>query len=147
MKIVFLLSVVIFCTACKSETVKEKINKAGDVAGQTAGELIEGISKGVQKAFEVEVTMDEKLKSTGVELGKTTVKSDTLGTDNVLVAYLIFNQNFKGKLLVTAKDKGKEFGRVLLPFEAKKDEAHFVEFHFGEHVNIDSKNSLELSIR
>jgi Xaa-Pro aminopeptidase len=100
-KLVLLLSI-ISIVSCKTDTVKEKINKAGDVAGQTAGELMEGISKGVQKAFDVEVEIDEQLKKAGVDLGKTTIKSDSSGTDNLLVAYLIFNQNFKGKLLVTA---------------------------------------------
>ncbi|MBL7947365.1 MAG: hypothetical protein JNN19_00085, partial [Bacteroidia bacterium] len=79
-----LLCLILVLAACNSSTIKEKINQAGDVAGQTAGEFIEGASKGVQKAFDVKVELSESLKSKGIELGKSTVSSDSLGTDNLL---------------------------------------------------------------
>lgn len=104
--------VCILAAACSSGKIKETINDAGDAAGQTAGEFFEGATKGVQKAFDVKVTIDPQLKSKGIELGKTQVASDSLGTDNLLTVYVIFNQNFKGKLTAKAfDDKSLEMGR------------------------------------
>jgi hypothetical protein len=142
-KIFFLISSVIFFAACSSESIKEKINKAGDVAGQTAGEFIEGASKGVQKAFDVKVTLPEGLKEKGVEFGKTQVTSDSAGTDNVLVVYVIFNKDFDGKLTAKVFDEQSlEMGRSTVTVTGKKDETKFIEFHFDKRTNIDSKNKL-----
>lgn len=133
---------VLFVVACSGGTVKEKINRAGDVAGQTAGELLEGASKGIMKAFDVEVTLSEKLKSKGIELGKSTVDSDSVGTDNLLQQYIIFNQDFSGELTVKVTDKSKEVGRASAFVKGKKNEAKYVDFHFDRRTNIDSKNKL-----
>lgn len=132
-------------TACSSTSIKEKINKAGDVAGQTAGEFIEGASKGVQKAFDVKIILPGGLKEKGIEFGKATVSNDSLGTDNTLVLYVIFNKDFEGKL--TAKvfdDQSQEMGRSIVTLTGKKDETKFIEFHFDKRTNIDSKNKLTI---
>ena len=131
--------------SCSTSTVKEKINKAGDVAGQTAGEFIEGASKGLQKAFDVQVTPAAGFTAKGLALGKTTVGSDEKATDNVLVVYLIFQQDYSGKL--TAKvfdDKQAEMGRSTILVTGKKDEAKYVEFHFDKRANMDSKNRITI---
>lgn len=131
--------------SCSTSTVKEKINKAGDVAGQTAGEFIEGASKGLQKAFDVQVTPAASFTANGLALGKTTVGSDEKATDNVLVVYLIFNKDYSGK--ITAKvfdDKQAEMGRSTILVTGKKDEAKYVEFHFDKRANMDSKNRITI---
>jgi hypothetical protein len=131
--------------ACSADAIKEKINRAGDVAGQTAGEFIEGATKGVRKAFDVKVTLTDKLKEKGVEFGKATVSSDSLGTDNLLVLYVIFNEDFEGKLTAKVFDEhNQEMGRAAAHLKGKKDEAQFAEFHFDRHTNIDSKNKLRV---
>lgn len=144
-KITLIAITTIMLSACSSNSIKEKINKVGDVAGQTAGEFIEGASKGVQKAFDIKIVLPDGLKEKGVEFGKATVSSDSLGTDNLLVLYVIFNKDFKGKL--TAKvfdDQSQEMGRSIVALTGKKDESKFIEFHFDKRTNIDSKNKLTL---
>lgn len=129
--------------SCRPSSVKEKINKAGDVAGQTAGEFFEGVTKGVQKAFDVNIDLPENLKAKGIEFGKSTISSDTVGSDNLLNLYVIFNKDFKGEF--TAKvmdDKSKEMGRARTEISGKKGEAKFFMFHFDEKTNIDSKNKI-----
>ena len=127
-------------SSCNSSTIKEKINQAGDVAGQTAGEFIEGASKGVQKAFDVKVELSESLKSKGIELGKSTVSSDSLGTDNLLSQYVIFNQDFSGTLTARVFDSNeKEMGRSAVDVTGKRNEARYLDFRFDPRTNIDSK--------
>jgi hypothetical protein len=146
MKNTILTSLVsILLLSCSTSTVKEKINKAGDVAGQTAGEFIEGASKGLQKAFDVQVAPTASFTAKGLALGKTTVTSDAKATDNVLVVYLIFNQDYSGKL--TAKifdDKQAEMGRSTILVTGKKDDAKYVEFHFDKRANMDSKHRITI---
>jgi hypothetical protein len=143
MKHIIFIVACVSLTACTSSSIKEKINKVGDAAGQTAGEFIEGASKGVQKAFDVNVQPSESLKSKGIVFGKATISNDSAGTDNLLLLYVIFQQDFEGKL--TAKvfdDAGLEMGRTNAVINGKKEDAKFVEFHFDKHTNIDSKNKL-----
>jgi hypothetical protein len=144
-KIILVAAAIVMLTACNSTSIKEKINKAGDVAGQTAGEFIEGASKGVKKAFDVKIIVPDALKEKGIEFGKATVASDSSGTDNVLVLYVIFNKDFEGKL--TAKvfdDQAQEMGRCNVIVKGAKDEARFIEFRFDKRTNIDSKNKLTI---
>jgi hypothetical protein len=146
MKRIILVPIIGFLfTACSSTSIKEKINKAGDVAGQTAGEFLEGASKGVKKAFDVTVILPSDLKEKGVEFGKATVSSDSIGTDNLLVVYVIFNKDFEGKLIAKVyDDQSLEMGRSIVTLNGKKDETKFVEFHFDKRTNIDSKNKLTI---
>lgn len=131
--------------ACSGSDIKEKINKAGDVAGQTAGEFIEGASKGVQKAFDVKVEMQDELKNKGLEFGKTTVTSDSIGEDNLLLVYVIFHQDFKDTLTAKVFDEQSlEMGRSKVIINTKKDDAQFLEFHFDRRTNIDSKNKITI---
>lgn len=129
--------------SCSTSTVKDKINQAGDAAGQVTGEFIEGAAKGIQKAFDVKLELPQNLQEKGIEFGKATVSSDSSGTDNLLVVYVIFNKDFNGEL--TAKvfdDKNQEFGRSRMKIIGKKGDASFIEFHFDKRTNIDSKNKV-----
>jgi hypothetical protein len=129
--------------SCSTSSVKDKINQVGDAAGQVTGEFIEGAAKGIQKAFDVKLELPKNLQEKGVEFGKATVSSDSTGTDNLLVVYIIFNKDFKGDL--TAKvfdDQNQEFGRSRLAIVGKKGEASYFEFHFDKRTNIDSKNKV-----
>lgn len=145
LRILLVIVLTILLAACSSNSIKEKINQAGDVAGQTAGEFLEGAAKGVQKAFDVKMIVPDSLRAMGIEFGKATVSSDSVGIDNLLVIYVIYTKNFEGKL--TAKvfdDQSQEMGRAFASLSGKKDEAQFIEFHFDKRTNIDSKNRLTL---
>jgi hypothetical protein len=142
MKKLFIPIFTLFIFSCSTDNI-EGINKAGDVAGQTAGEFIEGAAKGVEKAFDVKVSLSDDLKKKGLELGKTFITSDSLSTDNLLMVYIIFNQDYSDTLKAKVyDDKQLEMGRTIAVVHAKKDEARFVEFHFDKRTNIDSKNVL-----
>ncbi len=140
---ILLVSILMF--ACTSKSVKENINKAGDVTGQAIGEFTEGVSSGVEKAFDTKVVISDSLKTKGIDCGKTTVTSDTNATDNVLTLYVIFNQDFTGDITAKAFDKqNNEMGRVKLSVQGKKDESKFLEFHFDPHTNIDHDSKLTI---
>lgn len=131
--------------SCSSDAIKEKINKAGDIAGQATGEFAEGIAKGVEKAFDVKLELSAEIKSKGLDLGKCTIRSDSTGNENILVVYLIFSQDYNGPLTVKAYDsKLKEMGRVRLNVEGKKDESQFVEFRFDKRTQIDNNSKLTM---
>ncbi|MBP7437096.1 MAG: hypothetical protein KBA16_05190, partial [Bacteroidia bacterium] len=87
----------------------------------------------------------ESLKSKGIELGKSTVSSDSLGTDNLLSQYVIFNQDFSGTLTARVFDSSdKEMGRAAVEVVAKQKEARFIDFRFDPRTNIDSKCRLNV---
>lgn len=129
--------------SCNSDSIKEKINKAGDVAGQATGEFMEGVKTGVNKAFDVRIEVPAGLKEKGIRFGKSTVTNDSTGTDNLLTVYIIFNNDFNGYLTAKAFDnKAEEMGRVSIPVAGKSNEARFFEFHFDKRTNIDSDSKL-----
>jgi len=124
--------------SCSTGDVKEKLNKAGDVAGQTVGEFASGVSSGVEKAFEVNLTLNPSLAAKGVSLGKVTLR-DSAGKDNVLTVYMIFSQEFNSGITAKVFDANNaEMGRVKVQVEAGKDEAKFIEFIFDSRTNIDT---------
>src|SRR4051812_12911724 len=104
MKILPLSSILLiaFLFSCSSDSIKQKINKAGDIAGQATGEFMEGASKGIVKAFDAKIQPSTELRTKGLDFGKATITSDTNGTDNLLIVYVIFNQDFKGRLTAKA---------------------------------------------
>ncbi len=129
----------IFLSACTSDAIKQKI------AGQTAGEFIVGASKGVKKAFDVKLKLSQGLVSQGVALGKCSVSGDSLGTDNLLLAYIIFNKDFKGMLTAKVFDEnGLEMGRSKTEITSSAGNAGFVQFHFDKNTHLGSKNMLQL---
>jgi predicted type IV restriction endonuclease len=135
----------LFLFSCSSSTIKENLNKAGDEAGQAIGELATGISNGVKKAIEPKIEVSESLKTQGISFGKMTIGSDSVGKDNVLIAYVIFENNFNGQ--ITAKlfdDKNLEMGRVKQDLKGKKDKTTYVEFHFDKRVEINNESKLTL---
>lgn len=145
MKKIVILAGTIFLLSCESESIKEKINKAGDIAGQATGEFAEGLSHGVSKAFDVKLDLSLDLQKAGLSLGKCSVLSDSVGTDNLLVVYVIFKENIKKDIHAIAFDEANnEMGRAKVTIEGKRDESQFIEFHFDKRTNIDSNSKLKL---
>ncbi|MBL7923414.1 MAG: hypothetical protein JNL88_04360 [Bacteroidia bacterium] len=140
----FKVILLFFVVACSGEAVKEKINQAGDVAGQTVGEFASGVKGGVEKAFEINITLSDGLKQQGLSLGKVSLK-DSSGNDHVLTVYTIFGKAFNGAVTAKAFDhKDSEMGRVKLEISALKDEARFLEFRFDPRTNIDTDSRIVL---
>jgi hypothetical protein len=134
-----LLAINLLLFACTSPETKNNINKVGDAAGQAVGEFVEGVTHGVEKAFDVKVDVPQNLAGKGIHFGKTYVTNANDGTDNLLLIYMIFDNDFSGDLTAKAFDnKGLEMGRVTVKVTGNKNEARFIEFHFDKHTNIDS---------
>ena len=142
----FILSFLIIICSCSSSSLKQNINKTGDAAGQALGEFASGVSSGVKKSIEPKIELSENLRNKGISLGKISVSADSIGHDNILVAYLIFNMDFSGNITAKAFDnKNLEMGRTKIEVKGKKDETRFLEFHFDKRTEIknDSKLLLE----
>ena len=144
-KPILYISIIATLYSCSSESIKDKINKAGNIAGQATGEFVQGATDGVAKAFDVKTEVQPELFSQGLEFGKSSVMSDTGATDNLLIVYVVFNKDFSGNLTAKAfDDQLLEIGRTTSKVMGKMGEARYVEFHFEKFTNIDSKNKLTI---
>jgi hypothetical protein len=144
-KVIIISMLAAIFVSCSSNSIKEKINRAGNIAGEATGEFVEGAADGVVKAFDVTIKIDEKLEAKGIQFGKSTVSNDSIGTDNLLVVYVIFNKDYQGKLIAKAFDgTSLEMGRSSCEIEGKKDEAKYIEVHFDKRTNLDSKNKITI---
>lgn len=133
-----------FLLAC-SGGIKEKINQTGEAAGEAIGEFGSGVGNGMEKSIEPKVEFDAALREKGLDFGKMKIGSDTLGEDHVLLAYLIFDQDFSGTVVAKAFDAGKkEMGRVRLQVAGKKGDARFVEFPFETHTELQNNSLIRL---
>jgi hypothetical protein len=123
--------------SCSGDAVKEKINKAGDVAGQAVGELATGVSAGVEKAIGVQVEVSPALAEKGISIGKIIV-SDSSASDNMLSIYTVFSKDFDGEITAKVFDQSKaEMGRTKVKLSAKMEDAKFVDFVFDKRTNLD----------
>ena len=142
----FILFATLFViSTCTTPETKKNINKVGDAAGQAVGEFVEGVAHGVEKAFDMRVELPRFMAEKGIKFGKISVTNDSIGTDNLLLIYMIFENDYSGDITAKAFDnKGLEMGRVKVKVIGKKNEAKFVEFHFDQRTNIDSDSQLTL---
>ncbi|MBN1952806.1 MAG: hypothetical protein JW801_16505 [Bacteroidales bacterium] len=138
-------TVLIILLSCSTDTVKKKVNKAGQIAGSVTGEFVEGASKSIEDAFNVQLEINGNLKAKGLEFGKCMVSDDSTGEDNLLTAYVIFNKDFNDTLIAKAfDDHSLEMGRAFLPVKGTENETRYLEFHFDKHTNIDSDSRLTI---
>lgn len=141
----YLLLMSLIFASCSSDKIKEKINKTGDVAGQAVGEFATGVGSGVEKTISPTVQLHATISALGLSMGEIKVESDSLGEDNMLVVYFIFNQYFNKALTATViNGEGKEMGRSKQLIIGKKSEARFIEFHFDKHTNIDKNCTITI---
>ena len=140
-----ILAAGLFFSSCHwaKEKTKATVNKAGEVIGQAGSEFADGVSKGIEKAFENKVEMSAALKEQGLGLGKITLRGTDSTTDNILSVYLVFNKDLERDLLVKIfSPDGKEYGRCKAHVKGKKDEAKYTDFVFDPRTNIDGKSKL-----
>lgn len=137
-------AVLLLFTSCRSCS-----KKLGDTVGESMGEFGEGVAKGAEKAFDIEVNPSDELKEKGINVGKVLLDSDTAaanrGHDNKLSIYLIFDKDYKDVISVKVTDaKGLEIGRSKDSVDAKKGDAGYYDFHFDKRTNIDSDSKINI---
>ncbi len=134
MKTIYLLVLIVTVSGCS-------LKRTGERTGEAVGEFIKGASSGVQNSFKVEVELSPELKQKGLELGKVIIANDTLGVDNLVSVYCIFNQDFADTVLLKAYDNQKlETGRSRVIIKANKDDAGFYDFTFDRRTNLDTED-------
>ncbi|WP_299117133.1 hypothetical protein [uncultured Winogradskyella sp.] len=147
------LNIWILCMMCLvfvscnkiADKTKEGINKSGEVVGKTATEFIEGVSEGVDKTLECEITLSKELKTKGLSKGVYNIEGQPIGNNNKLTIYLIFNQDFDSDIIAKAYNKdGLEIGRAKTNISGKKDEAGYFNFKFDELTDIGFRNKITL---
>ena len=121
-------------------TVKEAINKSGELAGKGASEFAHGVYEGVDQTFQCQLELSKALADKGIKTGKFKITGDT-----VLSAYIIFDDSFKGNIHVMVFDnKGQEYGRASLNVEGTKGDAKYFDFAFDGHTRIETKSKFVL---
>ena len=132
--------VAIGCHHVKDDA-KNALHKTGETAGKVGTEIVNSVSEGVKQALECEVHISDALKAKGIQTGKLEFASNG-GTDNVLNLYLIFNDDFNGKLNIKVIDeKGLEYGRSALQIKAAKGSAGYYDFTFDNRTNLEGKST------
>lgn len=132
------------CDWAKDKT-KQAVNKTGEIVGKTGSEFSDGIYKGVKKTFDNTIEISDQLKAKGFELGEVLINSSDSATDNVLTAYIIFNENFDQEIIIKVfSENGKEYGRLKEKLKGVKGEAKHVDFTFDNRVNIGTKGSITI---
>jgi hypothetical protein len=144
--IFFILSILLSsCNGCKEKT-KETINQGGEVVGKTATEFIEGISEGVDKTLQCEISLSQELKDKGLSTGTFSIQNDSAGGENNrLTLYIIFNKDFNADVSAKAFHKnGLEVGRTKTQISGKVSEANYFDFYFDKRTNIEVKSKITL---
>lgn len=128
-----------------AEGAKEALNKGGELAGKAAGEVLEGVKTGVEDSWSVAVRLSPELQQRGLGLGRTSVESDTLGNNNLLVIYITAAHDLTDTLQVLAFDKDSlEMGRALLPVQAAAGSGAFHEVRFPARTDLERKCTVHI---
>ena len=141
------LSALMLLGACGriKEKAKETINKSGETVGKSATEFIGGVSEGIDKTLQCELSLSESLVDKGLKTGKFMIGSADGGRNNQLTIYLIFDKDFKTSVTAKAFDKnGLEVGRAKIEIEGKADEAGYFDFVFDKRSYIEAKSKIVL---
>lgn len=132
------------CDWAKNKT-KKAVNKTGEIVGKTGSEFGDGVYKGVKKTFDNDVKISDELKAKGLELGEVLINSSDSATDNVLTAYIIFNDNFDQEITIKIfAENGKEYGRLKENLKGEKGNAKHFDFTFDKQVNIGTKGNITI---
>jgi hypothetical protein len=131
------------CDRVKEKT-KETLNKSGETIGEGATEFFEGVSEGVDRTLQCEISISQKLLNKGLSTGKFSIENSKIGGENnVLVLYIIFEDDFTDTLTAKAYDKQNlETGRAKLKVEAKAGDAGYFDFVFDERTYIEVKSKI-----
>ena len=143
----FFLSLLLFvaCNRAKT-TVRAAVNTTGELVGQTAAEFADGVSEGVTQTFDCKIEQSQSLVKKGVSGGKFSISNDSIGRNNKVSVYLIFDADFSGDIMAKIQDKtGKEYGRTRsATLSMKKGDARNIDFVFDAKTNIESQSKIIL---
>jgi hypothetical protein len=141
--LLFILVFISFSCNWAKEKVKSTVNKTGEVVAQTGAEFAQGVTKGVEKTYQNKVFISDLLKREGISTGKIIIHGTDTTTDNIVTAYLIFENNFNRDLTIKVfSETDQEYGRVTQNISGQKGEAKYFDFIFDKRTNIDSKGKL-----
>ena len=146
-RIILIVSVLMLSVSCSrvKEKAKETINKSGETVGKTATEFFEGVSEGIDKTLQCEISLSSFLIDNGLKTGKFSIENADGGRNNQLTIYLIFDKDFKSLVSAKVFDKnGLEVGRAKIEIEKKADEAGYFDFTFDKRTNIAVKSKIVL---
>ncbi|MBT3302399.1 MAG: hypothetical protein HOD63_05000 [Bacteroidetes bacterium] len=144
---IYIILIFIAFSSCKrvKEKAKNAINESGEIVGKTAGEFGKGISEGVEETFKIDLELSDQLVAKGLESGKISLANDSIGTDNILVVYLISNQDFEQTIHAKVFDQdGLEMGRSQIDVALQTGDAAYYEFVFAKRTNIDRSSKIML---
>jgi hypothetical protein len=146
-RIILILTALMLFASCGrvKEKAKETINKGGETVGKTATEFFEGVSTGIDKTLECELSLSETLLSKGLKTGKFSIENAAVGKNNQLTVYLIFDKDFNSPVIAKTFDKnGLETGRAKIDIAGKADEAAYFDFVFDKRTYIEVKSKITL---
>jgi hypothetical protein len=147
MKYPVILFILGFCTSCNWVKMKSKdtINGTGEVVAKAGSEFANGLAKGVEKTFQNQVVISDGLTRQGLKTGKIIINSGDSATDNILTAYLIFDNALDTDLTVKVfTENGQEYGRVTQHVKGNKGEARYVDLLFDKRTNIDGRGKITI---
>lgn len=79
-----------------------------------------------------------------MQSGKIVIRNSDDATDNIISAYLIFNNDINQDVTIKVfSPAGQEYGRVKQQVKAQKGEARYVDFVFDKRTNIDGKGTIQ----
>ncbi|MBS1587838.1 MAG: hypothetical protein JSS82_20080 [Bacteroidetes bacterium] len=114
-------------------------HNAGKKVGEAGTEIVTSIKEGIDKNLECSLQLSPVLQAKGLKTGKFVMNEDTVSI------YLIFENDFNAVITARVVDKSdKEYGRAVQRIDAKKGEAHFVDFAFGRRTIIENKSKIML---
>jgi hypothetical protein len=145
MRILLLLLSTGLLTSCNwfKQKAKDTVNKSGEIVAKTGSEFVDGVSKGVEKTFQNTVIFSDKLQKDGLRAGKIIINSSDTSVDNILTAYLIFENDIDENVTVKVfNENGLEYGRVSQKVKGQKGDAKYVDLVFDKRTNIDGRGKV-----
>jgi hypothetical protein len=145
MKVIIAALLFISLSSCNwfKQKTKDTVNKTGEVVAKTGSEFVNGVSKGVEKTFENEIVFSDELKKRGLSTGKISIRNSDSASNNILTAYLIFEQPFTGNVTVRVLNSdGLEYGRSSLTVSGDRSDGKYFDFVFDKRTNIESRGKL-----
>jgi len=138
----FFLLTILSCDRV-SKKAKDTINKTGEVVAESGSEFVDGVGKGIEKAFGNEIVLSDSLQAKGLKFGKIEVTSTDSTSDNVLTVYVIFEKSFNSDVMAKVFDRhGAEYGRAKTHLSGGSEEGKYFDFIFDKRTDISGKGKV-----